>query len=101
MALSFYWHDYETWGIDPRRDRAAQFAGIRTDEELNIVGRPLVVFCKPADDMLPQPGACMVTGITPQQALQEGVNEAEFSTMIHQEMARPGTCSPGLQFDPL
>jgi oligoribonuclease (3'-5' exoribonuclease) len=28
---SFYWHDYETFGVDPQRDRAVQFAGIRTD----------------------------------------------------------------------
>ncbi len=102
MGLSFYWHDYETWGIDPRRDRAVQFAGIRTDEELNVIGKPLMVFCKPADDMLPQPGACLVTGITPQQARKKGVNEAEFFSMIHQEMAHPGTCGVGynsIRFD--
>lgn len=95
MALSFYWHDYETWGADPRKDRAAQFAGIRTDEALNIVGKPLVCYCKPADDLLPQPEACLVTGLTPQKALQEGVVEAEFFHLIHGEMARPGTCGVG------
>ncbi len=102
MALSFYWHDYETWGIDPRRDRAVQFAGIRTDDELNVIDKPLTVFCKPTDDMLPQPGACLVTGITPQRAQEEGVNEAEFFAMIHREMARPGTCGVGynsIRFD--
>ena len=78
MTLSFYWHDYETWGADPSRDRAAQFAGVRTDADLNVVGRPLTCYCKPADDMLPQPGACLVTGITPGRALTEGINEAEF-----------------------
>ena len=40
MTLTLYWHDYETWGADPRRDRAAQFAGIRTDEALNVIGNP-------------------------------------------------------------
>ncbi|WP_241086484.1 exodeoxyribonuclease I [Candidatus Vondammii sp. HM_W22] len=102
MALTYYWHDYETWGTDPRRDRPAQFAGIRTDEELNIIGRPLVVYCKPADDVLPQPAACLVTGITPQKALEEGVNEAEFFAMIHQEISYPGTCGVGynsIRFD--
>ncbi|MEJ1376726.1 MAG: exodeoxyribonuclease I [Candidatus Sedimenticola sp. (ex Thyasira tokunagai)] len=102
MALSFYWHDYETWGIDPRRDRAVQFAGIRTDDELNVIDKPLTVFCKPSDDMLPQPGACLVTGITPQRAREEGVNEAEFFAMIHREMTRPGTCGVGynsIRFD--
>jgi exodeoxyribonuclease-1 len=75
-AFSFYWHDYETFGIDPSKDRASQFAGIRTDSELNIIGEPLEVFCQPALDFLPQPMACLITGITPQYALAKGVNEA-------------------------
>jgi exodeoxyribonuclease-1 len=102
MALTFYWHDYETWGTDPRRDRASQFAGIRTDAELNVIGKPLEIYCQPADDMLPQPEACLVTGITPQQAKQDGVVEAEFFALIHQELARPGTCGVGyntIRFD--
>lgn len=102
MKQTFYWHDYETWGADPRRDRAAQFAGIRTDASLNIIDQPLTVFCRPADDMLPQPEACLVTGLTPQRALKEGVPEADFFAMIQREMARPGTCSVGynsIRFD--
>ncbi len=99
---SFYWHDYETWGTDPRRDRAAQFAGLRTDLEFNPVGRPLVAYCAPADDLLPQPDACLVTGITPQQARAEGVCEADFFAAIHDELSRPGTCALGynsIRFD--
>ncbi len=102
MGNTFYWHDYETWGADPRRDRAAQFAGVRTDRELQIVGKPLVLYCKPADDMLPHPEACLVTGITPQKALRDGVPEAEFFRLIHGELARPGTCALGynsIRFD--
>lgn len=99
---TYYWHDYETWGTDPRRDRAVQFAGIRTDMDFNIVGKPLMVYARPSDDFLPQPEACMVTGITPQLAMQEGVPEADFFDLIHQEMSRPGTCSLGynsIRFD--
>ncbi len=95
MTISFYWHDYETWGADPRRDWPAQFAGLRTDEELNPLGEPLVIYCKPANDVLPQPMACMVTGITPQKALAEGLVEAEFIQRIHHELATPGTCTLG------
>ena len=95
MTMTFYWHDYETWGADPRRDRPVQFAGLRTDEAFNPVGEPLVIYCKPANDVLPQPMACMVTGITPQKALSEGVIEAEFIKRIHQEFATPGTCTLG------
>lgn len=100
--FSFYWHDYETFGVDPARDRPCQFAGIRTDADFNIIGDPLVVFCRPAADALPHPEACLVTGITPQQALAEGVPEAEFIRLIHQQLAKPGTCTVGynnIRFD--
>jgi exodeoxyribonuclease-1 len=99
---TFYWHDYETWGADPARDRPAQFAGLRTDPELNPVAEPLVVYCRPADDLLPHPAACLVTGITPQYALQHGAPEAEFIARIHAELVRPGTCGVGynsIRFD--
>ncbi len=102
MSFSFYWHDYETWGADPRRDRAAQFAGQRTDADLNPIGEPLVIHAKPADDMLPRPEACLVTGITPQYALEHGMPEAEFFRQIHSELIRPGTCTSGynsIRFD--
>ena len=65
MTHTFLWHDYETFGIDPRRDRPAQFAAIRTDAQLNIVGEPINLLCKPAPDYLPDPASCLVTGITP------------------------------------
>jgi exodeoxyribonuclease-1 len=93
--FTFYWHDYETFGADPVRDRASQFAGIRTDKDFNILGEPLVIFCKPAADMLPHPQACLITGITPQQALLQGLPEAEFIRRIHQQLALAGTCALG------
>jgi len=99
---TFYWHDYETFGTDPRRDRAVQFAGIRTDVDFNIVDDPLVVYCKPAADCLPHPDACLITGITPQLAEQKGVCEAEFIRLIHGQLAQPNTCTLGynsLRFD--
>ena len=95
MPETFYWHDYETWGSDPRRDRPCQFAGIRTDADLNEVGAPLVIFCRPADDLLPHPDACLVTGLTPQLAEREGLIEAEFAAAIHAELSQPGTCGVG------
>jgi exodeoxyribonuclease-1 len=99
---SLYWHDYETFGIDPRRDRPAQFAGIRTDLDLNPVGDPLVLYCRPADDRLPAPEACLVTGITPQEARAKGAPEACFIAAIHEELSLPETCGLGyntLRFD--
>lgn len=102
MSKTFYWHDYETWGSDPRRDRPAQFAGLRTDEELNPLGDPQVIFCRPANDLLPHPDACLITGITPQRAERVGSVEAEFADAVHGELMRPGTCGAGynsIRFD--
>jgi exodeoxyribonuclease-1 len=102
LSETFYWHDYETFGVDPSRDRPVQFAGLRTDADLNPIGEPLVLYARPADDFLPQPQACLVTGISPQLALEKGVSESEFIASIHRELAQPGTCSVGynsLRFD--
>ncbi len=99
---TLYWHDYETFGLDPRRDRPAQFAGVRTDLNLNVIDEPLVAYCKPPGDYLPDPEACMVTGITPQLAAERGICEAEFIAQIYQQMSQPGTCSTGynsIRFD--
>lgn len=99
---SIYWYDFETFGREPRRDRASQFAGIRTDEDLNIIGEPLVMYCQPANDFIPSPMSCLITGITPQKAKAEGLPEAEFIKKIHGEFSQPGTCVTGynsIRFD--
>lgn len=99
---SLYWHDYETFGIDPQRDKAVQFAGLRTDFDFNIIGDPLVIYCQPTEDTLPYPEACCVTGITPQLAQEKGMCEATFIALIHTEMSQENTCTLGynnLRFD--
>ena len=99
---SIFWYDFETYGDNPRRDRASQFAGIRTDEALNIISEPLVMYCRPSDDFLPNPLACQITGITPQQAQAKGLNEAEFIKNINEELSKPETCVAGynnIRFD--
>lgn len=99
---SLFWHDYETFGIDPRRDRPAQFAGVRTDLDFNIIDDPVVAYCKPPADYLPDPEACLLTGISPQLADARGINEAEFCRIIHEQFTRPNTCSLGyntIRFD--
>ncbi|SDX63966.1 exodeoxyribonuclease I [Marinobacter mobilis] len=102
MIRSFYWHDYETFGVDPVHDHPSQFAGVRTDENLNIIEDPLVIYCKPSDDYLPSPEACLITGITPQKARDDGYPEAEFISQINEAFSQPGTCVVGynsLRFD--
>jgi exodeoxyribonuclease-1 len=100
--LSFFWHDYETFGRVPRRDRPSQFAGIRTDADLNEIGAPLMLYCQPAPDYLPEPEACLLTGILPQTCLAQGVPEHEFADAIEQALATPGTIGVGyntIRFD--
>lgn len=99
---TFYFHDYETFGKNPALDRPAQFAGVRTDLDFNIIEEPLVIYCRPSDDYLPEPEAVMITGITPQLALEKGLNEAEFTAHIHKAFSVPGTCIVGynnIRFD--
>jgi len=92
---TFLWHDYETFGADPRRDRPCQFAAVRTTTELETIGEPVIWYCKPASDVLPSPDACLITGITPQDALARGMPEFEFADRIFELMSQPGTCSVG------
>ena len=102
MSASFLFYDLETFGADPRRSRVAQFAAVRTTPALDVVEEPVSFFVQPADDLLPSPVATLITGITPQHALREGVNEAEAFARIADEMGRPETCTLGynsLRFD--
>lgn len=99
---TFLWHDYETFGANTRRDRPAQFAAIRTDANLNEIGDPMMWYCRPAPDFLPEPQACLITGITPQFCLENGVPECQFARQINDEFARTGTIGVGyntIRFD--
>ncbi|MDP1953047.1 MAG: exodeoxyribonuclease I [Polaromonas sp.] len=99
---TFLWHDYETFGLNTRRDRPAQFAGIRTDAELNEIGEPLMLYCQPASDYLPDPASCLITGITPQLCLERGLPEHSFAARIEAVLAAPGTIGVGyntIRFD--
>jgi exodeoxyribonuclease-1 len=101
-AHTFLWHDYETFGARASVDRPAQFAGIRTDAELNEIGDPLMVYCRPSPDYLPDPESCLITGITPQLCLARGLPEHEFAARIEAELAQPGTVGVGynsIRFD--
>ncbi len=101
-SVSFLWHDYETFGIDPRTDRPAQFAAVRTDAELNEIGTPINILCQPAPDYLPSAQSCLITGITPQQCLQQGLPEHQFAEQLHAALAQPDTIGVGynsIRFD--
>jgi len=99
---TFFWFDFETFGANPSKDKPSQFAGIRTDFDFNIIDDPVNIYCKPSNDFIPHPEACLITGITPQIATQKGVSEKEFFRQIHLQISQPNTCTLGynsIRFD--
>jgi len=102
MEQTFFFYDLETSGLNPREDRIMQFAGIRTDLDLNPIGEPYNLLVKLNDDTLPSPDALMVTGITPQQTQADGYTEAQFAKILMDEVFTPGTIATGfnsIRFD--
>ena len=99
---SFYWYDLETSGTHPASDRIVQFAGQRTDLDLNGVDEPYTTFVRLAPDVLPSPEACLVTGLTPQRVNSDGVDEWQALRAVDLHLREPGTCVVGynnLRFD--
>ena len=102
MATTFYVHDYETWGADPKKDRPAQFAGVRTNEQFEPIAPVDMWYCQLAPDYLPHPEAALITGLTPQLCQQKGLIEVEFMRNILQQFSVADTCVLGynnLRFD--
>ena len=95
QQTTLFWYDLETSGTDPRHDRIMQFAGQRTTLDLEKIGEPVNVFVKMTPDVLPQPDAIMVTGITPQLTITDGISEVEFLRFFNEEVATPGTIFAG------
>ena len=102
MAATFFFYDLETSGLSARDDRVMQFAGIRTDMELNPIGEPYNLLVALNDDTLPSPDALMVTGISPQKTIDEGYTEAQFAKILVEEIFTPDTIAVGfnsIRFD--
>ncbi|RYC73444.1 exodeoxyribonuclease I [Candidatus Nanosynsacchari sp. TM7_ANC_38.39_G1_1] len=102
MAQTFFFYDLETSGLNPRQDRIMQFAGQRTDMNLEPIDEPYNLLVTLNDDTLPSPDALMVTGITPQKTVEEGYTEAQFARMLSEEIFTPETIAVGfnnIRFD--
>jgi exodeoxyribonuclease-1 len=101
-STSLYFYDLETTGTNPRSGRIMQFAGQRTDLDLDPIGDPHNILIALTEDVLPDPDAILVTGITPQQTIAEGTTEADFLKTFTEEIATPGTIFLGyntIRFD--
>lgn len=95
MNKTFFFYDLETSGLNPRADRVMQFAGQRTTMDLEPIGEPVNILVKMTEDALPSPGAIMVTKITPQDTLRDGISEAEFARYVTEEIFVPNTIAVG------
>lgn len=102
MSKTFFFYDLETSGLSGRTDRIMQFAGQRTNMSLKPIGQPINLLVKMSNDTLPSPDALMVTGITPQQTLVDGLSEAEFAGFLMEQVFTPDTTVVGfnnIRFD--
>ena len=88
---TFYWYDYETFGVDPKRNRPAQFAGRRTGLNFEPVSEGEVFYCRPSMDQLPSPESSLLTGITPQLCEKKGLKETEFAKEVWERLNTPST----------
>ena len=88
---TFYWYDLETSGTDPARDRIMQFAGVRTDAELNELESPYEALVPLPPEVLPVPEACLTSGLTPQRVAGSTQSEWKVVTQIDQRFSCPFT----------
>jgi exodeoxyribonuclease I len=102
MEQTFYFYDLETSGFDPRTQRIMQFGGQRTDLRMKPTSEPDEFFVQLTSDVLPEPDAILVTGITPQRTRADGLSEREFCDYFLEHIATPGTIFVGynsIRFD--
>lgn len=99
---SYFFYDLETSGLDSRTHRVMQFAGRRTTMDFEPMGEPYNILVRLSDDILPEPQAILITGITPQMTLADGMSEREFCRLLVDEIFTPGTIATGfnnIRFD--
>ncbi|MBT5792959.1 MAG: exodeoxyribonuclease I [Gammaproteobacteria bacterium] len=102
MTETLYWYDLETTGIDSILDRPLQFAGVRTDLDLNEIKPPQNFLGRPGTDVLPQPEALLVTGISLVEIQEKGISERAFTEKVLEQFNQPQSCVVGfnsLRFD--
>ncbi len=102
MPPTLYWYDFETTGIDSIVDRPIQFAGVRTNLDLEEVGEAQNFLGRPGDDCLPEPEAMLVTGIHMSELLKTGLPERDFAAAVLREFTQAETCVVGfnsIRFD--
>ena len=99
---TFYWYDLETSGTHRVRDRIMQFAGVRTNHDLEELGEPVETFVPLPAEVLPNAESCLITGLTPQQVNASTRSEWQVMSTIQREFSVPSTTIIGfnsIRFD--
>lgn len=102
MTESLYFYDLETSGVDAHNQRIMQFAGQRTTLDLQCIGEPDDIIVRLDKDVLPDPDAIVLTGITPQSTWTDSYTEKEFLQYFIESIALPETVFVGfntIRFD--
>ena len=92
---TFFFYDLETSGKDPRTHRIMQFAGQRTDMNLNPLGDPMNIVVRLDREIIPEPQAILITGITPQYTVEHGIPERDAIRRIMEEAFTSDTIATG------
>ena len=83
--LHFGLYDVESTGLSHHHDQILQFAGLKVDQDLNIIpGSELVIDVKPRADVVPGPKAFAIHGISIESLLKNGVTEWEAAGRIRE-----------------
>ncbi|QJC31787.1 exodeoxyribonuclease I [Enterobacteriaceae endosymbiont of Donacia tomentosa] len=101
-TFSFLFYDYETFGLNPIKDRIAQFACVRTNINFQIIEDPITLYCKLDSDYLPNPESILIHNISPKIINLNGKKEYKFANQINNIFSRSNTCILGynnIEFD--
>lgn len=85
MNDNFIFYDTETSGRDPNFDQIFQFAAILTDSELRIIDQ-FEIRSKRLPQIVPSPGALLVTGLIPETLDQAPFSNYEFAGVISRKL---------------
>lgn len=93
MGDTFLFYDIETTGLNKAYDQILEFAAIRTDSDLNEIGRfNYTIRLRP--DVVPSPAAILVNRIASER-FSSGCCEYEAMREVHSHLNFPGTISIG------
>lgn len=92
---SFYWYDTETTGLRNSYDRIIQFAGQRTNLNLEPLGEPLSTYVQLPPELVPTAESFQITKIRPTTLAEQGILEYELFGQLRHELSTANTCIIG------